>query len=144
MKLETIATNLLETTERCSAVTCTQMRVTTHQSRRWEFTTVPQFPAIFRPIWHLNDQYLFFSVQFVEEKTLCSRLEICLQLSTKMSQNTPKVVHFIKSFLGGACPQTTIAYARYARLIVLVIVIPLFSICCPHLCRAKEEAFIGL
>ena len=52
-------------------------------------------------------------------------------MSTKMSRNVPKVVHFIKTFLvggggGGACPQTSLAYARNACLIVLVIVIPLF------------------
>ena len=49
----------------------------------------------------LNDQYLFFSVHLVEEKTFSSRLEIYLQMSTKMSPNAPKVVHFIKNFLGG-------------------------------------------
>ena len=52
----------------------------------------------------LNEQYLFFSVHFVEEKTFSSRLEICLQMSTKMSQNAPEVVHFIKNFLGGMPP----------------------------------------
>ena len=41
---------------------------------------------------------------------------------------------FIKNFLGGM-PPDPLAYARYDRLIVLVIVIPLlFSICCFHLC----------
>ena len=62
----------------------------------------------------LNDQYLFFSVHFVEEKTFCSGLEICLQMSTKMSQNAPKVVRSIKTFVG-----------EHACLIALVIVIPL-------------------
>ena len=52
----------------------------------------------------LNDQYLFFSVHFGEEKTISSGLEICLQMSTKMSQNAPKVVHFIKNFMGVMLP----------------------------------------
>ena len=43
----------------------------------------------------LNDQYLFFSVHFVEEKRFSSRLKICLHMSSKVSQNAPKVVHFI-------------------------------------------------
>ena len=73
-----------------------------------------------------DGQYLFFSVHFIEEKTFSCRLEICLQMSTKLSQNAPKVVHFIKNFLEGTCPQTPLAYASYACLIVLVIVIPLF------------------
>ena len=49
-------------------------------------------------------KYLFFSVHFVEEKTFNSRLEICLQMSTKTSQNAPKVVYFIRYFLGGMPP----------------------------------------
>ena len=42
----------------------------------------------------LNDQYLFFSVHFVAEKTFSSGLEISPRMSTKMSQNAPKVVLF--------------------------------------------------
>ena len=52
---------------------------------------------------------LFFSAHFVEEKkTFSSRLEICFQMSTKMSENAPKVVHFTKNLLGG----WGVAYAR--------------------------------
>ena len=103
--------------------------------------------VVFRPIWHFlrseiceswsYDQYLVFSVHSVEEKTFSSRLEICLQMSTKMSQNAPKVVHFIKKkfrVVVGMPPTPPLAYARYACLIILIIVIPLFSICCSHLC----------
>ena len=40
--------------------------------------------------------FFFFFLYFVEEKTFSSRLEICLKMSAEMSQNAPKVVHFIK------------------------------------------------
>ena len=53
----------------------------------------------------LNDPYLFFSVHFFEENTFSSRLEICLQMSTKMSQNAPKVDRFVNHFLGGHAPR---------------------------------------
>ena len=59
----------------------------------------------------LNDQYFFFLYILLKKKAFSSRLEICLQMSTKLSQNAPKC------------------------LIVPIIVIPLFfSICYSHLC----------
>ena len=70
--------------------------------------------------------FYFFLYILLEEKTFSSRLEICFQMSAKVSQNAPKVVRRIKNFLGGTCPRTPLAYARHARFIVLVMVIPLF------------------
>ena len=36
--------------------------------------------------------FFFFSIHFVEEKTFNIRLEMCVQMSTQMSQNAPKVL----------------------------------------------------
>ena len=81
--------------------------------------------------------YIFFCT-FVEEKTFSSRLEICLQMSTKMSQNSPKVVHFIKLFIknfqgeGGMPPDPTSICSLHS--LNRSRNPSLFAICCSRLC----------
>ena len=54
----------------------------------------------------LNDQYLFFSVHFVEEKAFSSRLEICLKSNVhqNVSEHT-KSSPFYQICLGEHAPR---------------------------------------
>ena len=78
------------------AALCTEMRIQRSSvvSRGFQANLTP-------PESLMTSSYLFSSVHFVEEKTFSNRLEICLQMSTKMSRNAPKVVHFIKKNSAG-------------------------------------------
>ena len=88
--------------------------------------TVPRFSGQF-DTWDLWKLILVTSIYFflyiLLKKKYSRRLEICLQMSSKMSQNAP---YILSKMFWGACPQTSLACAGYAHLIVLIIVIPHF------------------
>ena len=99
-----------------------------NQFQRWEFPAVLRFSDQSDTYWD-PCKYIFFC-------TFCWRKNIqytCLQMSTKMSQNAPKVVHFIKYFLGGMPPDPpsicSLNRSHNSHL-------SLFSICCSHLCTS--------